>query len=134
MITFDERDAELLKLRIEAREKIDGPRIGDFVIFDNGVIGRFSHDWGDKIQWSSCPNGDHWGFHLFSDGHASFSGSLNPSIMKDQLECGRSEDDRNGKFWFFHHDFAGAGRGVYCDVPCRVYGFRGEIPYSARQP
>ena len=32
-----------------------------------------------------------------------------------------TEETRKGRFWFFSHDRAGAGRGVDVFLPCRVY-------------
>lgn len=113
--TFDERDQMLLEKKIAAREKICGPRLGDFVKFPNGIIERFSHDWGDSIQTSPIK---YCSFYL-GNGEASFSGSLNPGIPKSSLKL--TEEVVEGEFWFFHHDSPGAGRGVYCTVPCRMF-------------
>ena len=117
---FDEKDAELLAARIVDRDKIDGPRIGDFVQFADGTLHRFSHDWGEDIQHS-----EHGSFYFGREGWVDFSGSLFQAILKSKL---RPIGDRPGRFWFFHHDLTGAHRGVDCEAPCRVYAYDGEKP------
>ena len=114
MIAFDEKDAQILAERIRERAKIDRPCIGDFVRFPNGKLERFSHDWGDDLQTS--PRGS---FYLCKGGNADFSGGLNPSIPLDSLSI--TDEVIEADFWFFHHDWPGAHRGVGCKVPCRVY-------------
>lgn len=78
---------------------------------------RFSHDWGDDIQ--TCYGGS---FHIFKSGNCSFSGGLNPSIKKEWL-VERSEV-KPASYWFFHHDSAGAHRGVDVSIPTRVWLYK----------
>ena len=116
-ITIDQRDHDILNDRIIERDKFENPRVGDFVEFADGIVHRFSHDWGDTIQTS--PNGS---FYFHHHGVLSFSGGLNPGIPAVGLiDTG---EDRLGSAWFFHHEFAGADRGVYAEIPCRVYKTR----------
>jgi hypothetical protein len=118
-IRFDEKDFELLQERIAARNKLPGFLVGDFLLFDDGTYGRISHVWGDGNQWSR-----HGSFYFSCNGFASFSGGLNPPIDNDRFEL--MEETKNGKFWFFHHGFSGAHRGVQCEAPCKVYRVTGE--------
>lgn len=112
---FSAEDARILADRITAREKIEGPRIGDFVWKQGTLkVERFSHDWGDTIQSSEGGS-----FYLGSEGYASFSGSLNDAIPKKSLELMAHEE--NGSFWFFHEGLPGGNRGVPCYAKCRVY-------------
>lgn len=112
---LDEKDQKFLNEMLMQRDEIQGPRIGDYVLFSSGQLERFSYDWTDKFQTS--PGGS---FHLGRDGYASLScGGLNPSINKSELVA--SNASLPGPFWFFHHGVAGAGRGVYIDLPCRVF-------------
>lgn len=111
---FDERDAELLAKRVHERDAITSPRIGDYIRFPSGELERFSSGWVDGLQTS--PGGS---FYLCHNGAASFSGSLNPSTPRDKITL--TSETLPGSFWFFHHDLPGAGRGVYFDIPCRVY-------------
>lgn len=111
---LDSTDQELLAKRILARESLQGPRIGDYILFPTGQLERFSHDCGHGLQTS--PGGS---FYIFGCGESSFSGGLNPTTPLENLEL--TSATLMGNFWFFHHGFAGAHRGVDCLVPCRVY-------------
>jgi hypothetical protein len=117
---FDHEDAQILAKREIIFNQMEGPRVGDFLRTPEGFL-RFTHDWGNEIQTTVRPshpcNGDA-SFYL-SEGHVSFSGSLNPSIAKASLrDTGEKQD---GSFWFFHHNSAGADMGVYFRIPCRVF-------------
>jgi len=128
MPTFDERDAELLAARITNRALRAGPRVGDYIEFENGCVGRFSHDWGESIQWSKGGS-----FYLTHGGQGSFSGGLYPSVPKAALEL-IPDTERPGRFWFFHHDDARAHNGVDVEAPCRVYRFQGlPLPWGAKE-
>ena len=130
---LDEKDQELLDARIKSRDSIDGPRIGDYILFPTGEIERLSYDWGDGMQ--TAPGGS---FYLHKQ--ASFSsGGLNPITPKAQMK--ETDAILPGDFWFFHHDQAGASRGVYFEAPCRVFltdamynGFLGKDFQSEQVP
>lgn len=112
---LDARDQDILARCFAARQKLTEPCMGDFVLFPTGELERFSNNWGDRLQTS--PRG---GFYLDRSGHGSLScGALNPSTPKDLLM--RTDARLPGDFWFFHNDIAGAGRGVYFKIPCRVF-------------
>lgn len=112
---LDTKDQELLATAVLLRDQETGPRIGDYVLFATGQLERFSHDWGADIQTS--PGGS---FYLNKSGRGSLScGGLNPATPREELEL--TSATLPGSFWFFHHGLAGAGRGVYFDIPCRVF-------------
>lgn len=111
---LDEIDKAILQDRITARARINGPAVGDYILFPTGELERFSHDWVDGLQTS--PGGS---FYLFNTGSASFSGGLNPSTPRDAMQL--TDTKLPGEFWFFHHDRAGAGRGVYFTIECRLF-------------
>lgn len=111
---LDDVDQQILKQRIAIRDRIIRPRVGDYVRFPSGELERFSHDWDDGLQTS--PSGS---FFLCPNGQASFSGGLNPIMRADKLNL--SGLALPGSFWFFHHDWPGAGRGVHFKILCRVY-------------
>lgn len=113
---FDNRDQLILEGIIPNRDAIEGPREGDFVRFSTGEIERFSHEWKDGLQTSPIWAGS---FFLYGNGQASFSGSHNPSIPRDSIKP--TDEVMDGSFWFFHHNFSGAGRGVSFRIPCRVF-------------
>ena len=113
-LNLDPVDRGILAVREAAREKIAGPRIGDYVLFQTGQLERFSHDLGHGLQTS--PGGS---IYLCSSGQGSFSGGLNPITPLDALEL--TQASLPGTFWFFHHGITGAGRGVNFEIVCRVY-------------
>ena len=116
MTQLDQIDQSYLDNAAALRVQIQGPGIGDYVLFPTGELERFSHDWGDGIQTS--PGGS---FYLLANGRASFSsGGLNPTVPADSIEE-LPGVTLMGRFWFFHHARAGAGRGVYVDCVCRVF-------------
>jgi hypothetical protein len=90
------------------------PRVGDFVIMPNGAIERCAHGWDDGMQ--TCMGGS---FHILGSGNASMSGSLNGAQLWEYFTP--TEETKPGRFWFFSHNIAGAGRGVDLYLPCRVY-------------
>ncbi|MEM9524068.1 MAG: hypothetical protein AAF982_08760 [Pseudomonadota bacterium] len=112
---LDARNAEIAAETETAREAMTGkPRVGDFVIMPDGTLERCCHAWPDGMQTT------HGGsFHVSTDGHSSFSGSLNRSRIWEYFKD--TGETRRGKFWFFSHGRAGAGRGVDVFLPCRVY-------------
>jgi hypothetical protein len=118
---FDAIDADLLAVREQEYNQVVGPRVGDFLRVANGML-RFTHDWGDGIQTTvgrNHPCSGDASFYLSRDGYVSFSGSLDPTISKATLRD--TGETLKGSFWFFHHDHPGAGCGVYCEMPCRVF-------------
>jgi hypothetical protein len=118
---FDERDAEILARREAEFNLANGPRVGDFLRVAGGML-RFTHDWDDSLQTTVGKDHPCCGdasFYLGNDGYVSFSGSLDPSI--DKTELFDTGEKQKGGFWFFHHDFQGAHRGVQCEMNCRVF-------------
>ena len=125
--TMDEKNINLVRSYAVERDKIDGPRMGDFVVFqdeEGQIVERISclfdssvHQFAQTSPWGS--------FYLGKSGAVSFSGGLNPSIPLESLT--QTEETMEGAFWIFHHGEVGAHRGVGCTAPCRV--FRTSAPY-----
>lgn len=114
----DELDMKLLKQRIENRRKLQGPRVGDFLIRHNGDLTRFTYDWDDKIQTASMTIRD-WSFYFDKTGFMDYSGALDDGISKKSFtDTGKR---KFGPAWFFHHDEVRAHNGITVMVPCRVY-------------
>ena len=112
-------DEKILEARVAAWNERAGARPGDFVIFTDGKVARFSHDW-DEGGLQTSPHGQ---FHM-GDGHMSFSGSLDPSLKRERL----TESDVLwwGEVWFFHRSWLQAHSAIYAKVACRV--FRADVP------
>ncbi len=115
----DAVDAEIARKKIAAFNKVSGPRVGDFVLMEDGTVERTAHDWGEQIQTTDGKFGS--SFYL-SDGSASFSGGLNRSLQRELLS--ETTETREGVFWFFHHNEIRASNAVGIKFPCRVYEMR----------
>jgi hypothetical protein len=111
------KNAEILAERIAVYDKIDGPRVGDYMEFPDGKAFRIAHDWGDQVQPATC-EGDTGSFY-FSVGSMSYSGGLTPPIHTSRL--GATGRYRSGCFWFFSENITGAGRGVHFGAQFRVF-------------
>lgn len=107
--------ANLCKLRLNLIEQ-GRPLVGDVVHWPNGQVRRISHDWEDSYQTSFWTSGS---FFATASGHASFSGGLQPPVLAEFLI--QTEEIQQAGFWFFRHNRSGAGRGVQCQLPCRVW-------------
>jgi hypothetical protein len=112
---FDATNQAILARNIAAYDKIDGPRVGDFLELPNGDLTRFTYDWGFKLQTGL-------GSFYLGNGYCSFSGSLNHGISTDDVV--RTDRTRSGSCWFFEDDIPGAGRGLDITADFRVFAVR----------
>ena len=136
----------LIAARIKAREFIEGPRIGDFLLVEPSevpefdcwgasknfkpgvpVYKRFTHDWDTSIQTTSheTQSGRDGSFHMGKNGGSSYSGGLDPSILKENLVL--TIDTKPGMFWMFSNDYATGHNGISFMAPCRVYKLKKEV-------
>lgn len=111
-----EKDEALLAERVEEWETHPGPRVGDFLDFDDGTRHRFSHDHGQEWGIQTSPLG---GSFYLGLGYVSYSGGLQPCIKHHDLTA--TDEKRQGLFWFFHNDWRRASNGITVSVPCRVF-------------
>lgn len=119
----DDRDQEILAEGLHAFNLVVGPRVGDYVIFADGVIRRLIYDWGDRVQGT-----DNGSFHLSRSGRINASGRCYVDTPKGNLSP--TGDTMPGKVWFFHHDIPGAGRGVDAYADMRVFRSSDNAPTS----
>jgi hypothetical protein len=126
---LDERDQQIFE---EIRVKwmsVPGIRVGDFALWPNGHLRRICYDLGDRFQTTK-------GGSFYTTGSdTSYSGTLQPAVPADFFV--QTNEMRDGEFWFFSHRIAGAGRGKYIMLPCRVYRLEPRaIPYeeAVRRP
>ena len=113
MDVLDQQDLDILAARLVALDKVLGPRVGDYVEFEPGVVRRISYLWPDSVQTSDG------GSYYLGDGYVSMSGSLHPGVPRENLV--RTKRTRPGNVWFFHHNFPQADGGVQTSIPFRVY-------------
>lgn len=90
------------------------PREGDFAMMPDGSLRRCCHAHEHGMQTTFGGS-----FSTGKGGYVSYSGSLEPSTLWESFED--TGETRRGRFWFFSHGQAGAGRGVDVFLTCRVY-------------
>lgn len=113
---LDERDAQILRIRQDAYNRRPGPKVGDFIRYNDGTMRRISYVWrNEQNAPESIQNSDGGSFYL-GDGYMDFSGALNPGIPAETLSY--KGEKKVGRAWFFHHDYACADNGI--DVPVIV--------------
>jgi len=106
---------QLQELRLALLNKADAtPLVGDQVIWPNGTVRRISHELKHGYQTSLVGS-----YFAYSNGEAGFSGSLKPAALTEFFV--KTEKIESDRFWFFSHGLAGAGRGVDCQLPVRVW-------------
>lgn len=125
---FDDRDAEIVAARLALLDKIDGPRVGDYVDFADGTTRRISHDWGPLEDgethgfWGPATGRyqtSDTGSYYLGDGYVSMSGGLFPALPAEAFTA--TDETREARVWIFHHDHWCAGNGVTVSVPVRVF-------------
>ena len=94
--------------------RVAKPRVGDFLRRTDGSLKRFCNDTGDGMQTTKGGS-----FSIGRYGGVSYSGGLDAPIMWERFKP--TGETTKGRFWFFSHDRAGAGRGVDVFLPCRIY-------------
>ena len=117
----------IFKERQMVYDAIQGIRIGDYVLEPGGKYTRVTHVWHDEQDQpeSAQVGGSKYGSFYLGNGHASYSGGLDPSLpVKELYLIDRGE---MGRVWFFSEDRWGAGRGVDYEMSFRVFEHRPTI-------
>jgi len=85
-------------------------------------MSRITYIWRDEHNKILCiqDGGAEYGGFYLGDGYASYSGGLESGI-KSPFKLKLLRKRRKGRIWFFDGDIWGADRGVYFEVPFRVY-------------
>lgn len=110
---------KILKRRVRQLNKIKTPRVGDFIIMNDGSVRRFAHNWDNGLQ----PSASFGSFYL-GNGYISYSGALDPTIPNEDIIETRKK--RAGLVWFFSRNRQGADRGIHYKIKFRVYKQRTE--------
>ena len=102
--TLDPKNLDMLRTRLAEREKITGPRVGDWIVRLDGTRSRATYVWDLGGEDAHVQDGGSEGaaFYLLSSGHESYSGGLNPGIPTSSLQL--TEETQEGWVWFFHRD------------------------------
>lgn len=109
---LDEEDQEIRRKRIALWDKVEGPRVGDFVYRKSGELHRFT------VLRGSVQAADGGSFY-FGGTYMEFSGGCGPLINLSAVRL--TDETRDGACWFFSHHEVGPGNGVTTTIPCRVY-------------
>lgn len=120
-LVADKIDKAIFMKRATARDRVPGPRVGDFIDFNDGTSRRITHVWDGEYQSDGVARLQtewHTGSFYLGDEGMSYSGGLYPGIRANLL---RLVGSRNGACWIFHHDYMTAHNGVDDEVACRVY-------------
>jgi hypothetical protein len=117
---LDERDSAILAARIEAFDRVNGPRDGDYVRFADGIERRISFvtpiEWLPECDSIQTSDGGSW---YLGNGYVSFSGGLYRGVKRETLTL--TEETKPGSVWFFHHDYHTAHNGIDTTISFRVY-------------
>jgi hypothetical protein len=123
---LDDRDQEILAHRVGLLNKVEGPRVGDFVTFSNGVERRISYIWRDEQGTLLNVQTSDGGSYYLGDSYVSMSGGLFPGVKPETLAL--TDSKREGSVWFFHHDLWIAHNGVGATLEFRVFTCTQEAP------
>ena len=108
-------DLSIFRERALKQSKLKGFNVGQVVLLPDGQIVTISHVWNDKVQTS----GSQGSLYLCSGGGVSRSGGLDSGILKSDLIP--TERTHLQKCWIFHLNSSGAHRGVFWDIPFKIY-------------
>jgi hypothetical protein len=125
-MALDKKDQEILAARVAAFDPTEGPRVGDYVEFADGIIRLISHVWADDAEWRGGVQTSDGGSFYLGDGYMSFSGGLYMSVPHESLTL--TEDTRETRVWFFHHDYHTAHNGIDALITMRVWKSTATAP------
>lgn len=111
---LDEIDAQICAETFAAYDARPGVRNGDFLDMGDGTFKRACHLWDHGAQVTKGGS-----YYISRCGGVSYSGGLDPSILFERWEP--TDETMVGRFWFFKHGRAGAGRGIDVLHRCRVF-------------
>ena len=129
---LDAQDTAILAKRERLRDRKQGPRGGDFVVFEDGSLRRISGAgvisfWNGgeaplvRLSWAEHENS----YYLEDDGRVQVSGGNAEHLLISSLVD--SGETRPGAVWFTHHNLpAMTGQGIRTTIPCRVFLARFE--------
>lgn len=118
---LDAEDAAIAAELRAAWEATPGVRVGDFYISGRQRLRICGHSW-DGESVGTTPGGSFSlpARRISAPLGTGYSGGLDwPGIRRADLV--EATPPAPGRFWFFSHGLAGAGRGVDVLLPCRVW-------------
>jgi hypothetical protein len=121
---YPEINAKLLAKKVAEFDKIDGPRVGDFLRFPNGECCRIA-----KIDDEAFQLGN-GGFFLYGKGGCEYSGGLYAVHPTGSLRP--TGETKSGAIWFFNKDEPAENNGVDFSIEFRVFALRDEFKDSIK--
>lgn len=110
-----QKDIELIKKRIEARQRRTEILEGDVIEYLDGHTERITHVWDDHAQ----AGGGSGSYYMGESGYGSYSGGLNSGLPLAELEL--TDKTADCAFWFFSGNHSGANRGITFYCPVKVW-------------
>ena len=107
---------EILNERVQAYNKRQGPRVGDYIKLPFGIYARFTHKFPESIQTGGH---EYSSFYFGPSGVMSYSGGLNPGLKLKDIRL--TDEKKEGNIWFFDKNRARAYGGVTFSIPFRVF-------------
>jgi hypothetical protein len=118
--SLDDRDKTILTMRTAAFHHTEGPCVGDYIDFTNGVTHRIAYIWPEGVQTS-----DDGSFYLGNSGMSCY-GSLYTPMPTETLTLAKGMRDASA--WFFHHDHWTAHNAIHVRVLARVWASSAKTP------
>lgn len=95
--------------------EIKGPRIGDYILLDDGKYMRICVSLGNDFQMIESGHGS----FCIQGGSCDYSGACGPVIESSKLRF--IHEYKLGSVWFFKDGFPAAHSGIDGEVPFRVF-------------
>lgn len=125
---LDATAAGILREAVASLDEIPGPRLGDFVRFEDGSLKRITV-WRDGHMQAGAP--ENAGFFLWRGGFTEVVGFCGDQIDPARLQ--RLDESMDGKVWTFRNGDVQPGGRVDTKVPFRVYSY-GPVASSEGLP
>ena len=120
MNKLDDIDVQIVAMREDWFKQQPGPRVGDFVRFQDAHMERLSQDSGNDFESTELGFWPAW--HLGA-GHITFTGGLSKHVLL-KTELVDTGETKPGSFWIFQHDHFPNGKAVELTIDCRVYQYK----------
>jgi hypothetical protein len=117
---LDDRDKTILTVRAAAFHRAEGPCVGDYIDFADGVTRRIAYLCPDGVQTS-----DNGSFYLGNSGMSCYGSLYTPAPPETLI---LAEGMRDASAWFFHHDHWTAHNAVHVRVLARVWASTTKAP------
>ena len=116
---MDNIDQQIIKERVTAFDKIEGIRVGDYIKEKDGNITRVTYIWDLENEPNQIQTGGNGGSYGLGIGHMEYSGGLNTGYLENEIKA--TDKRKEGKIWFFHHNYHTGHNGVEASMYFRIF-------------